>query len=134
MNQCLDYKRRDRSDRHADWADGDPLESAGAAMPPPEVAGVRFAPAAEVMRKELRLRMAEAIDQLPDEPRETLLLREVEGLSYAEIAEAQGIPKGTVMSRLHYARKRVQQHLLEAGVVEPTDAGGEGATRTGDAS
>ena len=48
------------------------------------------------------------------------VLREVEGLSYAEIAEALGIPKGTVMSRLHYARKRTREILLEAGVDAPS--------------
>ena len=37
--------------------------------------------------------------------------------SYREISEALGIPKGTVMSRLYYARRRVQQLLVEAGVV-----------------
>ena len=45
--------------------------------------------------------------------RQTLLLREVDGLQYAEIAETMGIPKGTVMSRLYYARRRVKQSLLE---------------------
>jgi hypothetical protein len=63
--------------------------------------------------------MARAIDELPDEARETLLLREVEGLAYAEIAETLGIPKGTVMSRLHYARKKVQQILRAQGVGPP---------------
>ncbi len=118
MNQCLDMLRRDRSDRHVDWEDGDPLEAAAAAAPPPEVAGVVFGPAADVMRKELAQRVGEAMAQLPDGPRHTLLLREVDGLSYAEIAEALEIPKGTVMSRLHYARRRVQELLIEAGVVE----------------
>ncbi len=119
MNQCLDLKRRDRSDRHVDWEDGDPVEAAGALQPPPEVAGVPFAPAAEVMRKELRERVSEAIEQLPPDARQTLLMREVDGLSYAEIAKAQGIPKGTVMSRLHYARRRVRELLIEAGVDRP---------------
>ncbi len=128
MNQCLDHKRRDRSDRHVEWEDGDPIEAAGAQMPPPEVAGVRFAPAAEVMRKELRRQVGAAIEQLPDDSRQTLLLREVEGLAYAEIAEVLGIPKGTVMSRLHYARKRVQQLLLEAGVVEAAEDAEGGAS------
>lgn len=129
MNQCLDVKRRDKSDRHVDWEDGDPVEAAGALQPPPEVAGVRFAPAAEVMRKELRELVAEAIEQLPNDARQTLMLREVDGLSYAEIAKAQGIPKGTVMSRLHYARRRVRELLVEAGVEgvgAPVDADARG--------
>jgi RNA polymerase sigma factor (sigma-70 family) len=45
--------------------------------------------------------------KLPVALRETLWLREVAGLSYAEIAEMQAIPVGTVMSRLHSARKRL---------------------------
>jgi RNA polymerase sigma-70 factor (ECF subfamily) len=43
----------------------------------------------------------------------------VHGLSYAEISEALEIPKGTVMSRLHHARRRVRELLIEAGAVEP---------------
>ena len=81
-----------------------------------------FAPAAAVLRKELRQRMARAIEALPEGSRETLLLREVDGLSYAEIAEALSIPKGTVMSRLHYARRQLRQLLREAGVAAPADA------------
>jgi len=129
MNQCLDLKRRDRSGRHVDWDDGDPVEAAGALQPPPEVSGVRFAPAADVMRKELRELISEAIEQLPGDARQTLLMREVDGLSYAEIAKAQGIPKGTVMSRLHYARRQVRELLIEAGVERPggpASAGEEG--------
>ena len=63
------------------------------------------------------------IERLPDGPRETLILREVEGLSYAEIAKTQSIPKGTVMSRLHYARKQLQSHLIEMGIA--TGAGAQ---------
>ena len=59
------------------------------------------------------------MEALPPEARRTLLLREVDGLSYAEIARALGIPKGTVMSRLHHARRRVRELLIEAGAVEP---------------
>ena len=74
--------------------------------------------------------MARAINQLPDDARETLLLREIEGLPYAEIAATLGIPKGTVMSRLHYARKQVQQLLLAEGV-SPGGEEAEAATQEG---
>jgi RNA polymerase sigma-70 factor, ECF subfamily len=49
-----------------------------------------------------------AIDQLPREFKETIVLREVEGLSYDEISRVLGVPRGTVMSRLSRARKRLQ--------------------------
>ena len=75
-----------------------------------------------MMRQQLRERIAEGIERLPEGPRETLILREVDGLSYAEIAEAQDIPKGTVMSRLHYARKQLQTYLIEMGVATRADA------------
>jgi len=122
MNQCLDMKRRDKSDRHVEWEDGGIGENGSRSLLPPEVAGVRFAPAASLMRQQLREQITEAIGRLPDGPRETLVLREVDGLSYAEIAEAQRIPKGTVMSRLHYARKQLQAYLIELGVATRADA------------
>ena len=52
-----------------------------------------------------------AIQQLPPDWRTVLVLREVEGLSYAEIAEILGIPIGTVESRLFRARKKLRQIL-----------------------
>jgi len=120
MNQCLDAKRRDKSGREVAFDEGGGLELEHEASlnPVPEVDGVQFAPAATLMRKELLAHLARAVEQLPAAARETLLLREVEGLSYAEIATALGIPKGTVMSRLHYARKQLQKLLVEAGVAQ----------------
>jgi RNA polymerase sigma-70 factor (ECF subfamily) len=118
MNTCLDMKRRDKSDREVEWDETRPGDPAGA--PEAEAMAGRGAslagPARALDRSELRKQIAEAIAQLPGEARETLLLREVDGLSYAEIAQALSIPKGTVMSRLHYARKRMQQILTEMGV------------------
>jgi len=117
LNLCLDLKRRDRSAREVEWDDA--REVAIAASEQPAALEDRSdAPSDALLRKELRHQIAAAIDELPEGARETLVLREVDGLSYAEIAEALGIPKGTVMSRLHYARKRVQEILVEAGAVE----------------
>lgn len=116
LNQCLDMKRRAKPERFAEFEDADPLEVAAGQVPQPEVAGVAYEPAAEAMRGELRQHIAKAIAQLPDGPRKTLVMREVDGLSYAEIAKALDVPKGTVMSRLHYARKQVKTMLIAAGV------------------
>ena len=68
--------------------------------PPPD-------PDATARRAQVRRILSEGIQQLPDGQREVLLLREVEGLSYEEIAKAMEISKGTVMSRLHYARRKL---------------------------
>lgn len=62
-----------------------------------------------------------AVEALPVEFREVVVLRDLEELSYKEIATIANIPIGTVMSRLARARKRLQQALL-------TQAGKEGAT------
>lgn len=53
----------------------------------------------------------EAVAELTPEHRTVILLREVEGLSYEEISRVLDCPKGTVMSRLHYARKQLQARL-----------------------
>ena len=53
------------------------------------------------------------LGQLSVPLRETLWLREVGGLSYAEIADVQSVSMGTVMSRLHAARKRVARHMAQ---------------------
>lgn len=125
MNQCLDAKRRDKSGRHVAWEEGGAVEAELAAAPPEEVEGVVFAPAAAVARKQLRLRLEDAIARLPEIARETLVLREVEGLSYAEIAKTLEVPKGTVMSRLHYARKQLQGFLREAGAAPAAPSKGD---------
>jgi len=60
----------------------------------------------------------QALEQLPAEFREVVILRELEGMSYKEIAEIAGVPMGTVMSRLARARVRLQKLLSEANPAE----------------
>ena len=55
----------------------------------------------------------EAIDDLPEQFRLAVLLSDLEGFSYAEMAEIMGVPMGTVMSRLHRGRKALQKRLWE---------------------
>ena len=70
-------------------------------------------PDAPLIANEERERLRRALEQLPPEFRETIVLRELEGLSYKEIAAVTGIPVGTVMSRLARARERLQECLAE---------------------
>lgn len=71
-------------------------------------------PAHAVEQSELRDRVAKAIRSLPAGQREIIVLREFEDLSYREIAEVTGIPIGTVMSRLHTARRSLAAALGDA--------------------
>ena len=121
FNQCIDMKRRDRSARHDEWDDEIARDVAPGADAPPLPVGTELAdPASAYHRGQLREALAAAIESLPEDARRTLVLREVDGLSYEEIAKALQIPKGTVMSRLHYARRRVRDMLIAKGAVEET--------------
>ena len=69
--------------------------------------------------------MLEAIDALPTEFREVLVLSDIEGMSYGEIAETLKIPVGTVKSRLFRARRQLQAvlyaHAVEMGYIKPRE-------------
>ena len=64
-----------------------------------------------LLYKELEEKVNEALGKVPADQRMALILREVEGLSYQEIADSMGCSIGTVMSRLHYGRKKMQELL-----------------------
>ncbi len=68
-------------------------------------------PRDKALNKELYEKMIEAIDSLSDEHRSALVLREIEDMSYQEIADTLKCSIGTVMSRLYYARRKVQELL-----------------------
>jgi predicted RNA polymerase sigma factor len=65
------------------------------------------------MDKEIRRRIDAALDELSDNHRAVLVMRELEGLSYEEMAKAMACSKGTIMSRLFHARRNMQKRLLD---------------------
>ena len=69
----------------------------------------------EVSRSELSARLKQALEELTPEHRAVILLREVEGMSYDEISDVLQCPRGTVMSRLHYARTHLRNILKDVG-------------------
>lgn len=77
------------------------------------------APASEdvVVSREFEAVVADALAVLPDKHRQVVTLVDIEGLTYQEAADALGVPRGTVMSRLHRARARIRARLNVAGVV-----------------
>ena len=70
-------------------------------------------PEAEVLNRIPDDTVKDAVDSLPEQFRVAVLLADVEGFSYKEIAEILDIPIGTVMSRLHRGRKQLQKRLWE---------------------
>ncbi len=78
-----------------------------------EVIDTSIDPERDATRAQLKIRLWQALEELSANQREILVLRDYQDLSYAEIAETLGIPIGTVMSRLHGARKRLRQMLQD---------------------
>lgn len=111
LNLCIDRQRRDIRMPEV------PLEPQGRSdesRPTPDRAVIDGdQPFERAHDAEVARRLREAIDELTPEHRAVILLREVEGLSYEEISHVLECPKGTVMSRLHYARRQLQARLRE---------------------
>jgi RNA polymerase sigma-70 factor (ECF subfamily) len=70
-------------------------------------------PAESVRNSEIQARVEAALAQLPPYHRGVILMREVEGMSYEEMAQAMRVSKGTIMSRLFHARQKLQRALAE---------------------
>lgn len=68
-------------------------------------------PFADMQDRELRENLVKAINDLTPEHKAVIVLRTIDGLSYKDIGEILGCSEGTVMSRLHYARKKLQDKL-----------------------
>jgi RNA polymerase sigma-70 factor (ECF subfamily) len=73
-------------------------------------------PAQGLHRQDLRRALDAALNRLSPTVRSTFVLFAEAGLSYKEIAEIQDVPIGTVMSRLHYARQKLQSYLKSDGI------------------
>ncbi len=104
-------KKRIRGDSEFD----DTIATSGSAEPgAPTAPKEQPTPDGEIARYELRMRIENAIGNLSDDHRAVILLKEVDGLKYEEIAAAVNCTLGTVMSRLFYARKKLQDLLRDS--------------------
>ena len=125
MNLCIDRTRRTKRFAQVEFDDALGHEDDDAFAVSPHRLG--FDPARALQDKEIRDRVMAALEKLSPTHRSVLLLREVEGLAYKEIAEVMNCSIGTVMSRLFHARKRMQEMLRNLVEAET------GAERTGEA-
>jgi RNA polymerase sigma-70 factor, ECF subfamily len=103
-NTCYNrLKQKGASGQNTDF--NETVHSVARQTPNPETA-LLLAERAELLRQ--------SVAELPAEYREVVVLRELEQMSYREIANIAGIPLGTVMSRLSRARQQLQQAILDA--------------------
>lgn len=110
MNLGVDHIRRQKKRAAEAFEDGVATKETGSAMS----GGAHLdSPGRTLERKRLHARLMDALEGLPEDQRQIVVLREVDGLSYKEIAEVLEIPEGTVMSRLFYARRKLQAALAE---------------------
>jgi RNA polymerase sigma-70 factor (ECF subfamily) len=111
MNVCIDFHRRRKLRRTEEFDEGIGARGSDGAIDPIHR---KLDPGKELERKQLRERILTALEALPEEQKQIVVLREIDGMSYKEIAEVLDIPEGTVMSRLFYARKKLQAALQES--------------------
>ena len=114
-NMCIDLSRKKKRENTSSITY---LDDAGEESDL-EIPDLRHLPEDEAERAELRRAVSAAIDCLTPEHRNMLLLREVSGLSYAEIARALTLNEGTVKSRLARARIKLCEILVRSGTFEP---------------
>ena len=82
--------------------------------PAMQIADTSDGPEAALMKSELQITIAGALAEIPDDQREVIILSDIQGLSYQEIADMTGINIGTVKSRLNRARSRLRELLMAA--------------------
>ncbi|RMF75765.1 MAG: sigma-70 family RNA polymerase sigma factor [Planctomycetota bacterium] len=109
-NRALDVlrSRKVRLAMPLDHGSGDD-DAPGFSLPDPDAAE----PTAGIEQAELAVRLRQAIESLPLEQRTVFSMYASGDLTYGEIAEALGIPIGTVMSRLYHARRRLHEQLSD---------------------
>ena len=107
-NLCIDHQRRTGKQPQVPLEPDEPGLTSAVPLPDGPRPDQPFERARDA---EIARRVQEAIRELTPDHRAVILLRELEGLSYEEISQVLDCPKGTVMSRLHYARRQLQARL-----------------------
>lgn len=112
VNLAIDFQRRERR-RPTVGLEDQSLGGSGEGYDIPAKEETLTDPFEQTHAREIGGRVAEAVNELTPDHKAVILLREVEGLSYDEISRVMQCSKGTVMSRLHYARKKLQKKLQD---------------------
>ena len=111
VNTCYNASRRARRRRAVEKA-MDPW------ILPETGSGDKASPESETADREIGRKLRELIRKLPEKLHEVVVLSYLRDLSHDEIADALGIPRGTVKSRLHLARERLARDIRRRGLLE----------------
>jgi RNA polymerase sigma-70 factor, ECF subfamily len=131
MNLAIDHLRKHRRQKPVELDEQHLEEGAsGDDSLLPKILGGN--PGRALLDKEIRARIDQALGQLSENHRAVLVMRELEGLSYEEMAQAMNCSKGTIMSRLFHARKNMQRQLVD--LVEHKPVNDEATNDTEDAA
>ena len=109
-NLCIDFLRKQQ--RRGKVVSLDDADDSGRPM---ELSDLRFEPQSAMEKRELSMQIREGLEKLPPDQRFILILRDIEGLSYQEIADTLKMEPGTVKSRISRARARLAKLLTETG-------------------
>ncbi len=124
VNICIDVMRKKggKKNEHVEFDESIDMDTSEANL---GALGSRLGtnPQKSALRRELAEKIEEALAQVPEKHRAILLLREIEGMSYEDLARTLDVPKGTVMSRLFHARMKVQKILSEYLDLEESKSG-----------
>jgi len=111
MNLCIDHLRKHRRVKPVELDEAKLEEGAADDTLLPRILGGN--PGRALADKEIRARIDQALGELSENHRTVIVMRELDGLSYEEMAAAMGCSKGTIMSRLFHARKNMQRRLID---------------------
>ena len=130
-NLCIDHLRKAKRHRDVEFDDG--LRHDGKDEPPSDLVPHlgRFGDPSDMLRRKEILAAVEAsLDHLSDKHRAVIVMRELQGMSYEEMAQAMKCSKGTIMSRLFHARRNMQKLLTERlGACVPAQPDAEASPR-----
>jgi len=111
-NLCIDFLRKKKPETKVISLN---YEDDNSDVTPMEVPDMRDLPEDSAIRSEMRETISESIDELPSKHREVIVMREITGMSYDEIASSLNVNVGTVKSRLARARLGLIEILKEKG-------------------
>ena len=114
-NTCLDLLRKAKKGEVISLTTDDEEEKVS------DIRDDAISPEERTIKKEEQKTVREAVEALPEEYRQIIIMREFTGLSYSEIANAMGISEGTVKSRLARARQRLAEALRKTGTFSEFD-------------